>query len=174
MKKTRLEKRIIDLSENDDWFEAKQEWDLISYGDDAVEVAKTQPKGEGFCLCGHAIETHFLIENRHNLNQACVGSVDVKHFGTMSEKLSELYGDKNCVVCKKKIRRDYVLSHPWADRHKKCRGLVAYSNKLCVRCNNPIPLKTLQKGDWVDKCYPCYLKRKIKRETATNRYKKYL
>jgi hypothetical protein len=62
---------IIDLSEADEWNQAKAEWNL----------ARIYFEEGGTCLCGHwPISQHCVIRNRVNGNEVILGSCCVKHF----------------------------------------------------------------------------------------------
>ncbi len=75
-----LMRRMVELSNADNYNEAKDEW--IATGDvwwrgndDNIPNWVTNSRmGVGKCLCGHGVVYHFKIENTSNGNIECVGS----------------------------------------------------------------------------------------------------
>jgi len=87
MTEFKLIKRILDLSESDNWISAKKEWVVANIFEEEAE-----------CLCGHSIFENCQIENKNNGNSAIVGNVCVNKF-------LELDSDKLFQGIKK-IRKD--------------------------------------------------------------------
>lgn len=91
-----LMRRMVELSNADNYNEAKDEW--IATGDvwwrgntDHVPdwVANSQ-MGVGKCLCGHIVVYHFKIENTYNGNIECVGSDHINTYLIMRKISADL------------------------------------------------------------------------------------
>ena len=91
-----LMRRMVELSDADNYNEAKDEW--IATGDvwwrgntDHVPdwVASSQ-MGVGKCLCGHIVVYHFKIENTSNGNIECVGSDHINTYLIMRKISNDL------------------------------------------------------------------------------------
>jgi hypothetical protein len=76
-----LKKRMVSLSEADNYDDAKEEWIATGrvwwghYANDAApDWVNNSSNGRGKCLCGHTVVYHFEITNTENGNVECVGS----------------------------------------------------------------------------------------------------
>lgn len=91
-----LMRRMVELSDADNYNEAKDEW--IATGDvwwrgndDNVPNWVTNSQmGVGKCLCGHGVVYHFKIENTSNGNIECVGSDHINTYLIMRKISSDL------------------------------------------------------------------------------------
>jgi hypothetical protein len=105
----RLKERMVELSNADNYDEAKREWIVtdnvwyIPFGEAATIVLPDEHcVGEGIhvhpheCLCGHPIVWHFEVENTENGNKQIVGSehiesyMVIRHFESKGYKPTEV------------------------------------------------------------------------------------
>lgn len=78
-----LMQRIVEMSQADDFQQAKQEWILV----------RIYKQDDGQCLCGHSpILNHCVLKNKFNGNETVVGSSCVQKFiGIQTDKLFASY-----------------------------------------------------------------------------------
>jgi hypothetical protein len=85
-----LMKKMVELSEADNYEEAKEEW--IATGnvwwggeDNMPDWVSNSQMGRGKCLCGHTVVYHFEIVNTENGVVECVGSDHINTYLIMKE-----------------------------------------------------------------------------------------
>ena len=85
-----LMKKMVELSEADNYEEAKEEW--IATGnvwwggeDNMPNWVRNSQMGRGKCLCGHTVVYHFEIVNTENGVVECVGSDHINTYLIMKE-----------------------------------------------------------------------------------------
>lgn len=82
----KLVERMTNLSQADNWEEAKHEWKAtgrcwwLSQTHDIPSFVADSQQGYGKCLCGHKVVYHFEIVNTENDNIECVGSDHIESF----------------------------------------------------------------------------------------------
>jgi len=94
-----LKERMVELSEADNYTEAKHEWiatgevfwsDYYVPQERMPEWITNSRNGYGKCLCGHRIKYHFRIENTENGNIECVGSDHINSYLIIRQISEEL------------------------------------------------------------------------------------
>ena len=102
-----LGKRIVALSEADDWDRARLEWRIEDI------YIQREPKT---CLCGHfPINELCVLRNRRNSNQAIVGNICVKKFMKLSSDRM-FSAIKRVVADETKALNVQVIDHAFAKR----------------------------------------------------------
>ena len=85
-----LMKKMVELSEADNYEEAKEEWIATGNvwwgGEDTMpDWVSNSQMGRGKCLCGHSVVYHFEIVNIENGVVECVGSDHINTYLIMKE-----------------------------------------------------------------------------------------
>ena len=89
-----LMRRMVALSNADNYDEAKEEW--LATGSvwwrgngEMPEWVSNSQQGHGNCLCGHTVVYHFEIVNTENGNRECVGSDHINSYLIMRQIAKE-------------------------------------------------------------------------------------
>jgi len=89
-----LMRRMVALSNADNYEEAKEEW--LATGSvwwrgngEMPEWVSNSQQGQGNCLCGHTVVYHFEIVNTENGNRECVGSDHINSYLIMRQIAKE-------------------------------------------------------------------------------------
>lgn len=144
-----LTKRLVFLSDSDNFSDAKNEWHVSS---------ETEFSHGSLCLCGMNVTEMYIVFNRKNEKSAYIGSTCVMRINNeslKSYKRSQRAGF--CAACDEEFAD--IDRHEKSKRHKKNQYFYDVRTKNCRKCVEGCgALISNNEPDYKIRCYKCYLK----------------
>lgn len=145
--------RITELSEADNISDALEEWLLVKRDTQKIKkIWRSQPNGEGYCICSNPIVYPYHIVNKKNGNHAIIGSECINKIGNQHmvkirniQKADENKAVHRCKLCLKKMSSDKPF-------HKTCY----YKAKICCCCVKHIDYNDLMIWETKPYCSKCF------------------
>lgn len=144
-----LQDRITELSNADNFEEAKDEW--FRTGENNLTFIPDYSTEDCLCICGNRIMHVFIITNYENGKKAIIGSRCIKHFDIkeLVEEASKKYKFK-CETCNCYVKD--LTTHYKSTKHDKM-----VNSRKCLDCDKRI--KNTE-PTWKTRCIKCYKNKK--------------